>query len=105
MRDIGNSKEAVSIRDMNYAFGVDEARKQILFDVSADIRGGEIVILTGPSGSGKTTFLTLIGGLRSTQAGSLDVLGHELNGADERALTAAAESYIGKGQYEKVRAL
>src|SRR5262249_59378671 len=47
---------------------------------------GEIVILAGPSGSGKTTLLTLIGALRSTQSGSLRVLGHELRGADARAL-------------------
>jgi putative ABC transport system ATP-binding protein len=44
------------------------------------------VIITGPSGSGKTTLITLIGALRSTQEGSLQVLGRELRGASAREL-------------------
>lgn len=50
-----------------------------LSDVSLTLRRGELVIMTGPSGSGKTTLLTLIGGLRTVQAGSLTVLGRELH--------------------------
>ena len=42
--------------------------------------------MTGPSGSGKTTLLTLIGALRSTQQGSLKVLGNELYGASKNTL-------------------
>ena len=73
---------------VSHHFGAGALRKQILFDVSAEIAAGEIVIVTGPSGSGKTTLLTLIGALRSTQEGSLHVLGHELRGAREAALAA-----------------
>jgi putative ABC transport system ATP-binding protein len=50
------------------------------------INAGEIVIMTGPSGSGKTTLLTLMGGLRSTQSGSLKILGQEIFGASEQQL-------------------
>src|SRR3990172_7075738 len=76
----------ISIEHVNYCFGRGATRKQILFDINAEIQTGEIVILTGPSGSGKTTLLTLIGGLRSTQDGSLKVLGQELRGAARDAL-------------------
>lgn len=55
-----------------------------MFDVGFDLNPGEIVLLTGPSGCGKTTLLTLIGGLRSVQAGTLSVLGQELHGASQR---------------------
>jgi putative ABC transport system ATP-binding protein len=48
---------------------------------------GEIVIMTGPSGSGKTTLLTLMGGLRSSQEGSLKILDQELRDASQPALT------------------
>jgi putative ABC transport system ATP-binding protein len=72
---------AISIRNLNHYFGAGELRKQILFDISADINPGEIVINTGPSGSGKTTMLTLVCGLRSVQEGSVKTLGLELNGA------------------------
>ena len=78
----------ISAKLVSHWYGKGSLRKQILFDVSADIRAGEIVILTGPSGSGKTTFLTMVGGLRATQVGSLRVLGHELKGAEESTLTA-----------------
>ncbi|MBT8065562.1 MAG: ATP-binding cassette domain-containing protein, partial [Gammaproteobacteria bacterium] len=61
-----------------WLYGKGELKKQILFDVSVEIRAGEIVIVTGPSGSGKTTMLTLVGALRSAQEGSVRVLGEEL---------------------------
>jgi len=76
----------VAIDKVNHHYGEGELRRQILFDISVDINPGEIVILTGPSGGGKTTLLTLIGGLRSVQSGSLKVLGHELHGATEADL-------------------
>jgi putative ABC transport system ATP-binding protein len=76
-------KEPLIVIDhVNHYFGSGALRKQILYDVTNDIFPGEIVIMTGPSGSGKTTLLTLIGGLRSTQEGSLKVLGEELRDAD-----------------------
>src|SRR5689334_10956018 len=71
----------ISIKGINHYFGRGALRKQILFDISADILPGEIVINTGPSGSGKTTLLTLIGALRSVQKGSLCTLNQELNNA------------------------
>ncbi len=82
------SDALITVAGVSHHFGSGSLRKQILFDVSAEITAGEIVILTGPSGSGKTTLLTLIGALRSTQEGSLQVLGHELRGAHEAALVA-----------------
>jgi len=76
----------VLIDKVNHYYGEGELRRQILFEVTAEIDRGEIVILTGPSGGGKTTLLTLIGGLRSVQEGSLKVLGNELRDATETDL-------------------
>ncbi len=78
----------ITVEGVSHYFGSGQLRKQILYEVSAAITAGEIVILTGPSGSGKTTLLTLMGALRATQEGSLTVLGQELNGAGEAALVA-----------------
>ncbi|NJM75801.1 MAG: ATP-binding cassette domain-containing protein [Acaryochloridaceae cyanobacterium RU_4_10] len=76
----------IAIDRVNHYFGKGHLRKQILFEVTSNIYPGEIVFMTGPSGSGKTTLLTLIGALRSTQEGSLKVLGRELRNAPSREL-------------------
>ncbi|MCE7998545.1 MAG: ATP-binding cassette domain-containing protein [Rhodobiaceae bacterium] len=78
----------IQIRGLNHWFGTGEARKQALFDINLTIERGSLVILMGASGSGKTTLLTLAGCLRDVQDGSAQLLGQELNGADEDLLVA-----------------
>jgi putative ABC transport system ATP-binding protein len=77
----------IVIDSLNHHFGEGDLRRQILFDINTEIHPGEVILLTGPSGSGKTTLLTLVGALRTTQSGSLRVLGRELMGANENTLT------------------
>ena len=77
---------AVHAEGLSHHFGVGRLRKQILYDLSLDVRQGEIVILTGPSGSGKTTLLSLLGALRTVQSGQLTILGNSISGASEGQL-------------------
>jgi len=81
-----DAESRIDLKDVSYIYGKGALQKQILFNITTQIRAGEIVILTGPSGSGKTTLLTLIGALRSAQKGSVKVLGQELNNASEKQL-------------------
>ncbi len=76
----------IEISGLDFSYGSGESSKQVLFNNNLSIYPGEIVIMTGPSGSGKTTLLTLIGGLRSVQAGGLKVLGRELKGMSAAGL-------------------
>jgi putative ABC transport system ATP-binding protein len=76
----------IAIQDLTHSFGRGMLRKPVLSEISFTIEPGEVVILMGPSGCGKTTLLTLIGGLRSLQEGSLQVLGHEFKGARQNRL-------------------
>src|SRR5579883_2420894 len=73
----------VVVRSLNHHLGEGNLRRQILFDVSAEIAPGELVTVMGPSGSGKTTLLTLIGALRTVTDGSVRVLGIELRDAGQ----------------------
>ncbi len=82
-----SSQPVISVKNLNHYFGEKNLRKQVLFDINLNISKGEIVILTGLSGSGKTTLLTLMGGLRSAQAGSLKILEQEICGASKQQLT------------------
>ncbi len=84
-----NGDAPIAVRGLNHSYGNGALRKQILFDITTEIPRGEIVIVTGPSGSGKTTMLTLVGALRSTQEGSVRILGEELCGARDAALERA----------------
>ena len=79
----------IRIEHVSHHYGTNGTRRQVLFDVSASIAPGEIVLLTGPSGSGKSSLLSLIGALRSVHEGSLQVLGHELRDASQDTLIRA----------------
>lgn len=83
------NQPVIDIKNLDHYFGKGELRKQVLFNINLEINRGEIVLMTGPSGSGKTTLLTLVSGLRSTQSGSLKVLGKELCGASQAELVQA----------------
>lgn len=88
MTDAAIPNAPIVVTHLNHFFGVGEARKQALFDISTTITRGSLTILVGPSGSGKTTLLTLIGALREIQEGSVLLLGRELSGAPEADLVA-----------------
>ena len=87
-------KSIIKIRNLNHYFGEKALRQQVLFDINLELYRGEIAIMTGASGSGKTTLLSLIGALRSVQAGSITNCGQELYGAEEEQLVTIRR-YIG----------
>ncbi len=55
-----------------------------LDDVSLSARAGELTALVGPDGAGKTTFIRLACGLMKADAGSLQVLGHDVAAHPQR---------------------
>ena len=66
-----------------------------LDDVTLTIMRGEFFSLLGPSGCGKTTFLRIIAGLDSPDAGSLRLAGQDANNipAHRRAVNTVFQSY------------
>ena len=53
---------------------------QVLWDVSLDVRAGEIVALLGPNGAGKTTFLRTVAGLHRPLSGTITLEGAPIHG-------------------------
>ncbi len=62
-------------------------RLKVLRDISAEVRGGEILLVTGTNGSGKSTLLRCLAGLMAPQKGKIEchVEGRSL-AIDERRL-------------------
>ena len=68
---VANSVEVIRL---NTHYG----NRQILHDVSLEVRKGEIMVIMGGSGSGKTTLLNHLLGLLAPSSGTVRILGHDL---------------------------
>jgi putative ABC transport system ATP-binding protein len=65
-------------------FPVDDDVIRVLHDISCDIRMGELTMLVGPSGCGKTTLISIISGILSSTAGSIELLGQNVNNMSDK---------------------
>ena len=69
----------IRVRDLKNQFG-----PQIVHEaLNLDVHRGEILGVVGGSGTGKSVLMRTILGLRSPQAGSIEVLGHSVTGRSE----------------------
>ncbi|MEM9492403.1 MAG: ATP-binding cassette domain-containing protein, partial [Myxococcota bacterium] len=55
------------------------AGRRIIDDVSFDLSGGEIAVLSGDNGAGKTTLLRLVAGILHPDRGTIHLAGAELS--------------------------
>ena len=76
-----SGQPAISLRGVNVAFG----QRQILRGIDLDVAYGETLCVMGLSGVGKSTLFKTIMGFVTPQAGSIQVLGHEVLTLDEPA--------------------
>ena len=61
-------------------------KKQILKDVSLEIKEGDILGFIGPNGAGKTTTIKLILGLQSITSGKVVINGYNIEKDFEKAI-------------------
>ena len=66
----------IRLENVSKAFG----GKQVLDNISLDIKKGEFVTLLGPSGCGKTTTLRLISGFTTPDSGTVFMDGKDISG-------------------------
>ncbi|MGQ0431121.1 MAG: ABC transporter ATP-binding protein [Microthrixaceae bacterium] len=70
----------IEVRDLTKRYG----STQVLRGVSFAVRRGELFGLLGTNGAGKTTTVEILQGLRRSDRGSIDVLGHDPGTAGDR---------------------
>jgi lipoprotein-releasing system ATP-binding protein len=73
----------ISCRDLRKIYSQGHLNVLVLNGIQLEVRRGESVAITGASGSGKSTLLHLLGGLDEASAGSVSVLGQELEAMNE----------------------
>ncbi len=72
---VKNDTEAIVIRGLHKSFGKAPRITQAVNNVSFSVPTGTVMGLIGPDGAGKTTLMRLMAGLLTAEAGSLEVLG------------------------------
>ena len=85
----------ITMHDIHMSYMVEQARVNVLSQVSADIAEGESVAVIGPSGSGKTTLLLLIAGLDHPDTGFIEIQGARLDALDADALADMRRDRMG----------
>ena len=84
----------LSIRGVCKSYGGARTR-EVLRDISFEIRRGEYVAIVGESGVGKSTLLNLIAGLDLPDRGGISLDGARLEALDDTARTRLRRSHIG----------
>lgn len=80
---------AVAVRGFSFRLG----KKEILRDVSFDVRAGQYVSIVGPNGAGKTTLLKCLDRILTGGTGRIEVFGRPLDGYGQKEL-ARRLSYV-----------
>lgn len=82
----------VQVRDVDFSYG----NVQVLFDVSLEVRRGEVVALLGTNGAGKSTILRAIAGLNTPSRGVIRFNGRTITYASpEQRVRMGIVSFAG----------
>jgi len=77
-----HDKIVIRIRDFSFRLG----KKQILRDVSFDVRDGEYLSIVGPNGAGKTTLLRCLDRIWTGGSGRIEICGRPLADYSQKEL-------------------
>jgi ABC-type branched-subunit amino acid transport system ATPase component len=84
----------LSVRNLSVAYG----DVQVLWDVSLDVFGGEIVALVGANGAGKSTLLSTVSGLLHPRSGTITFGGRSIGGAPTQRIVDAGVAHVPEGR-------
>src|SRR5829696_7270103 len=70
----------IEVSGVSKSFPIKGGTRHVLHDVSLSVEQGEFVAIVGAMGSGKSTLLSMLAGLTTPDAGSIQVGGEPLSG-------------------------
>src|SRR5580692_6844279 len=85
----------LKLDNLSKTYRTTEVETRALDQISLEVAKGEFVAIMGPSGCGKSTLLNILGLLDTPSDGSYRLLGEEVAGRPESALTALRRDHIG----------
>ena len=88
------SEALLEIRDLCSGYG----DVQILWDVSLEVRKGEVVALIGANGAGKTTLLNTVSQLLRPRSGSIRFAGRDITRARSEEVVGAGIIHVPQGR-------
>src|ERR1700687_2244242 len=89
-RGMTNTDDILTVDHLNVAYGESKA----LFDVSMNVRSGQVVACVGRNGAGKSTLLKSIAGFLKPTSGSIVSNGTSLVGMAAFAIAGMGFKYI-----------
>ncbi|MEE3333197.1 MAG: ATP-binding cassette domain-containing protein [Ruminococcus sp.] len=82
----------LKIQNLSFNVSSNGEDKEIVRDISLDIPGGKLVVITGPNGGGKSTLAKLIAGIEKPTSGKIFFRGEDITGL---SITERAKMGIG----------
>jgi putative ABC transport system ATP-binding protein len=86
---------AIRCRGIVKEFGRGETLIRVLHGIDLDVRENEMTFIVGPSGCGKTTLISIIAGILSATAGTVDLFGTRVTSLKGSALVKFRRNNIG----------
>ena len=87
---------ALEVRDLKKSFRTEEGKdRQVLSGVSFSVPNRSVAAIIGASGAGKSTLLHMIGGLETSDGGSVFLDAFDVTQAGERALKTYRSKQLG----------
>jgi len=85
----------LACKSLGKTFNEGKLRVSVLESVDLEVAAGERIAIIGSSGAGKSTLLHLLGGLDSPSAGTVNVIGQDINAISEKARSLLRNRTLG----------
>lgn len=95
LTNIPQKKVAIAARGVEMVYKSGSGYFNALNGIDLDIHQGDLQLLMGPSGSGKTTLLSILAGIITPSAGTVELLGTEITNLNKKQLSQFRLENIG----------